>query len=83
MRVHLSDNRVQTLLDADPDVVTAPASLAFFLNSNTNPSIFFNNNPITGFASSLSGPDISDFEAFEVSGMQTSVLVSVGYFWRF
>ena len=84
VRIHLGQTTVQTLLSANPEVdkITSP-ELGTFLWITTDPSVRFANGSFGGVESSLSGPDITDFEAFEVSGVTRQVLASVGYFFRF
>ena len=83
VRVHLSHNRVQTLLDANPDVAMVVAEGGSFgFPVLAFPSIYFSNDPLLGVFS-LSGPDLDDFAAFKASGTETSTVVSAGYFWRF
>ena len=83
VRVHLSNNTVHTFLNANPDVVTHfSQEQAAFAFTTTDPSVRFSNSPLTGVESSLGGPDIDNFETFTVSGVQSQVLVNVGYFWR-
>lgn len=48
----------------------------------TDPSLQLSNAPAF-FESSLSGPSLNNFEVFEVSGLVSQLLVSVGYFWAF
>jgi hypothetical protein len=83
VRVHLGQNTIRTLVDANPRVmeeVRDPLSGA--IASFRVPSIQFSNDPARG-VSTLSGADIDEFEAFRVRGTQRHVAVSVGYFWRF
>jgi hypothetical protein len=54
-----------------------------FIESLTNPNIQFSNDPATGRQSTLSGPPLDGFVAFEGTGVQTRVLVTVGVFVRF
>ena len=63
-------------------VEVPPGVLSFALASFTDPGIQFSNDS-TIAGSTLTGPDIDDFEAFNVSGMHYQALVTVGYFWRF
>jgi hypothetical protein len=81
VRAYISKNTFNTLIDADPKIVTStPAgAVASFLT----PSIQFSNNPSTGRPSSLSGPVISGFKAFSSSGTPVQVNVSGGLFFRF
>ena len=80
-RVLLGENRARLLLDASPEVaVGAPAG---FIESFSNPSVQFSNDPSTGRLSSLSGPPIRDFPIFTGSGLETRFLVTVGVYLRF
>jgi hypothetical protein len=80
-RVLLGAHRTRLLLDASPEVPTnAPAG---FIESGTNPAIQFSNDPATGRLSSLSGPGIRDFVAFEGDGLETRFLFTIGVFWKF
>ena len=80
VRLHLSDTTIRTLLAAHPEVATGSPS--FPLASSTDPSIQFSNDPTTGEVSTLTGPDITSFHSFSVSGVQRQILVTVDYFWR-
>jgi hypothetical protein len=80
-RVLLGENRARLLLDASPEVPTGTP--AGFIESFTNPSIQFSNDPATGRLSSLSGPPIRDFAVFTGSGLETRFLLTVGIYRRF
>jgi hypothetical protein len=80
-RVLISPQNSRLLIDAEPQVALhAPGD---FLESLTNPNIQFSNDPATGRQSTLSGPPLDGFVAFEGTGIQTRVLVTVGVFVRF
>jgi hypothetical protein len=81
VRVHLSDNPIDTLVDAQPSVTQQMP--AFAINTGTRPAVQFSNNDATGFRSSLSGDAVSDLATFSGSGVHRQVLFSVGYFIRF
>jgi hypothetical protein len=81
VRVHLSPNRVKTILSTHPEVVNQTPS--GFIASDTTPSIQFSNTPALGFQSTLSGPDIAEFETFEGSGLNRHITMTAGWFWRF
>ena len=83
VRVHLSDNTVRTLLDANPNVETTTLpQRAAEISTATNPSVQFSNSPaVINLESSLSGPALNDLEVFEISGGVRQLLVTVGYFW--
>ena len=80
VRVHVSRNTVQTLMSANPAVT--PQSFRRWAFITTDPSVQFSSNPLNRFESSLSGPDITDFETFTVSKVRGQFLLSVGCFWR-
>ena len=80
-RVHLSDTIARTVLQADPDVATlTPAGQ---LSSVTSPSLQLSNDPATGFPSSLSGPEVTEFTTLDVGGFRPQLSVSGGLLWRF
>jgi len=81
VRVRIGGGAVDTLVSASPSVMTQTP--AFVINTGTTPSVQFNNNPVTGRQSSLSGPAISDMRTFEGSGTRIVTTVSIGYFVRF
>ena len=81
VRVHLSDNPVEVLVDANPSVATATP--IFAISTGRTPSIQFSNNASPGSRSSLSGPAVSNLKTFEGSGVQTQIKVAVGYYFRF
>jgi hypothetical protein len=81
VRVHLSPNTVQTLLDASPSVATQVPMAAFA--STTTPSGQFSNNPATGVQSTLSGAPVTNFQTFKGSGIERQLHVSAGIVWRF
>jgi hypothetical protein len=82
VRAYVSQNTVDVLVDATPQVTTAtPAGV---IASTLTPSIQFSNNPaITNQQSTLSGAPISGFKTFSSSGTPVQVSVSFGYFVRF
>jgi hypothetical protein len=81
--VHVGSASERVRLDATPTVT--PGSPIFQFASTTTPSLSFSNvappNPFP--PSTLSGPAITDFTAFEVSGVRSQFLWSVGYYFRF
>jgi hypothetical protein len=81
--VHVGSASERVRLDATPTVT--PGSPIFQFASATTPSLSFSNvappNPFP--PSTLSGPAITDFTAFEVSGVRSQFLWSVGYYFRF
>jgi hypothetical protein len=80
-RVLIGPENSRLLIDARPEVaLRAPGD---FIESLTNPNIQFSNDPATGRQSTLSGPPLDGFVAFEGTGVQTRVLVTVGVFVRF
>lgn len=80
-RVFLGPSSARLLIDADPSI--ANGSPSGFIESFTSPAIQFSNDPSLGRRSSLGAPDLSGFEAFTGSGLQTRVLVTVGVYVRF
>ncbi len=80
-RLHLSETVARTVLDANPDVATfTPAGQ---VSSVTSPSLQLSNDPATGFPSSLSGPEVTDFTTFDAGGFRPQLSVSGGLLWRF
>jgi hypothetical protein len=79
-RVLLGQSGSRALIDANPSVARGTPS--GFIDSITNPSIQFSNDPSTGRLSSLSGAPIQGFAALS-GGLQARVLVTVGVFTRF
>jgi hypothetical protein len=80
-RLHLGDAVGRTVLDADPDVLTA--TLAGQVSSITSPSLQLSNNPSSGFPSSLSGPEVTEFTTFGLDGFRSQISLSGGLLWRF
>ena len=79
LRVNLSRNSLDTLVDAQPArVIGTPP---FSIPSTTVPALVFSNTPAT--RSSLSGPAISDLKTFTGSGTDVQSSLTVGYFVRF
>jgi hypothetical protein len=68
-------------LDATPHVTTGTP--ADFIESLTNPSIQFSNNPSTGRRSSLSGDALDHVEVARSTRLQSRVLVTLGAAFRF
>ena len=82
-RVHVGSHTIRTLLSADPDMVANPGPATDrAVASYLTPGIQFSNSEARG-PTTLSGETISDFESFNVDGIRSQVLVTVGYFWRF
>ena len=79
VRVHAGDSKVTTTLQGAPSVATSTPSLGLPSN-NTSPAIQFSNT--TALKSSLSGR-MSETEVFSGSGMETRVLATIGYYFRF
>jgi hypothetical protein len=80
-RVLAGGTTSRLLLDAVPSVARgAPAG---FIESFSNPSIQFSNDPSTGRQSTLGGPPVQDFAAFTGGGLQTRFLVTLGIYTRF
>jgi hypothetical protein len=91
VRVALSKNAAETVLDAAPNVALGlrPAGRGVLA---ANPSIQFSNNssdPVTSLgvtavaASTLTGPAITGFRTFSGTGIVTHTGVITGVFWRF
>ena len=78
VRVHVGPGGHDTTVVATPSAVTGTAAVA--LPSRTNPSLQFSTVP--GNPSSLSG-NLPSLETFRGDGLETRVLVSVGYVVRF
>lgn len=79
-RVLIGPQRTRLLLDAQPEHVRGTP--ADSIETTTNPSIQFSNDPSIGRASTLSG-SLDGFEAFKGSGVQTRVLITFGVFVQF
>ena len=79
VRMHISTNSVDTLVDAHPGAVlgTPPFSISSF----TSPSLVFSNTSAT--RSNLTGPAIADLKTFTGSGRDFQTNLTVGYFVRF
>ena len=75
VRVFVGPNNTQLLLDATPTV--ARGSPAGFIESFTDPAVQFSNDPSTGRQSTLSGPALSGFTAFQGTGIATRVIVTI------
>jgi hypothetical protein len=75
--------RRATLLEIDASPSAATGTPADFIESFTAPAIQFSNNPSTGRTSTLGGSGLQGFEAFEGDGLQTRVIVTIGFFTRF
>jgi hypothetical protein len=79
VRVHLSPNSINTLVDAHPSSVSGTP--AFFITSATTPSLVFSNTPAT--RTNLTGPAITDLKTFDSSGLDIRTSLTVGYYLRF
>ena len=77
-RVQMSESRVETSVDAVATRVNGTPGLP--LPTATNPSIQFSN--ISTVNSSLGGR-LTEFKTFTADGLDTRLLLSVGYFVRF
>ncbi len=80
VRVNLSPNTIDTIVDANPVVLTQTPGVV--LIAPTTPSIQFSTIPSVA-QSSLTGPPIAGFRTFAASGVQRQVSVTGGWFWRF
>jgi hypothetical protein len=81
-RLHVGRSRMDTLLDAEPTIVTVTSPMTI-LGFTTTPSIQFRNFPSPGAGqgaaqSSLSGPPISSFTTFTGSGTQRQFSLTFG-----
>jgi hypothetical protein len=80
IRAHVTRNRISTLVDANPSVVTVtPGSVLVFA---ANPTVQLSGNPSIA-QSSLSGAPIQGFQTFRGGGTQVQVSIVPGFFWRF
>lgn len=79
VRVHVSRNSLDTLVNARPSSVTGTP--AFSISSSTTPALVFSNTTIT--RANLSGPAITDLKTFTGSGRDIQTNLTVGYFLRF
>jgi hypothetical protein len=79
LRVNVSPNSLDTLVDATPGAV--PGSPAFAIPSATAPSLVLSNT--SAMRSSLTGPPITDLKTFTASGRELQTSLTVGYFRRF
>lgn len=82
LRVHLTDNLVDTTVDARPSRGPGGSTGALFILS-TNPTLQFASGPTGNLQSSLSGPAVDGLKTFTASGTQKQVNFSIGYFFRF
>lgn len=79
VRMHVSANAVDTLVDAHPNVVLAtPAST---VSSGGTPFLVLSNS--SAIRSNLTGPAIADLKTFTGSGRDFQTNLTVGYFVRF
>jgi hypothetical protein len=79
-RVLIGPQRTRLLIDAKPAVVRGTP--ADSIETLTNPSVQFSNDPSIGRVSTLSG-SLDGFAAFTSSGVQTRVLITFGVFVTF
>jgi hypothetical protein len=79
-RMFIGPQRARLLIDASPSV--ARSTPADSIETVTNPSIQFSNEPSLGRLSTLSG-SLDGFTAFSSSGIQTRVLITFGMFVTF
>jgi len=77
-RVQITGNKIETSVDAVTTRSTGTPAL--FLPSETDPSIQFSN--VNAISSSLGGR-LTELTTFTGDGLDTRLLVSVGYFVRF
>ena len=80
-RVFLGRNSATVEIDSSPSFQTG--NPGDFIETFTNPSIQFSNNPSTGRQSSLSAPGLDGFEVVKADRFQARVLFTVGLFVRF
>ena len=74
-RVLIGRENSRLLIDANPDVTLR--SSGDFIETLTNPSLQFSNDPSTGRRSTLSAPALQGFEVFS-GGLQTRTLLTFG-----
>jgi hypothetical protein len=79
IRMHLSLNSIDTLVDARPSAVFGNPT--FSIPSATTPSLVFSNTSAT--RSNLTGPAITDLKTFTGSGLDVRANLTVGYVVRF
>ncbi|HSC28495.1 MAG TPA: hypothetical protein VLD67_14550 [Vicinamibacterales bacterium] len=79
-RAYIGRPGTRILVDAEPAVTTG--SPGGFVESFTNPSIQFSNDPSTGRLSTLSGPPLRGFE-LSSDDVQARLVLGVGVFARF
>ena len=82
LRLHLSDNLIDTTVDASPSRGPGGTTNAIFILA-TNPAVQVSSGPSATIPSSLSGPAVRGLETFNASGTQMQLSFSVGYFFRF
>jgi hypothetical protein len=80
VRDHLTRSSTATLLSAQPGA-TPPTGNRFFIVSFGARNLVFTNAP--GVRSTLSGGPINSFRTFEGRGIEHSVTITTGLFWRF
>jgi hypothetical protein len=78
VRVQMSQGRIETSVDAVSSRVTGTPAL--FVPTATDPSIQISN--VASVSSSLSGR-LTEFKTFTSDGLDTRILLTVGYFVRF
>lgn len=78
VRVQMSENRIETSVDAVPTRSLGNPTL--FVPTATTPSLQFSN--VSGVSSSLSGR-LTEFKTFTSNGLDTRILLTLGYFVRF
>lgn len=79
LRVHVSPNALDTLVDAQPSRILGTPPFA--IPSTTSPPLVFSNTTAT--RSNLTGPAIADLKTFAGSGLDFQTSLTVGYFVRF
>lgn len=79
VRVHISANSIDTLVDARPTVVLTTPGVAIF--SGTTPPLLLSN--VSSARSVLTGSPIADLKTFTGSGREMQTNVTVGCFVRF
>jgi hypothetical protein len=82
LRLHLTENLIDTAVDARPVRRPGGTSSAIFVVA-TNPALQFASGPAPMLQSSLSAPAINGLHTFTASGTQLQLNFSVGYFFRF
>lgn len=84
-RVYLSANHDETFVSTTTPPARIPGASSTYFDVGANPAIQLQSFPPPSPDSevSFSGPKISNFRTFKGTGMESSIAVTVGVFWRF